>query len=91
MIRTPLIEKILDTAETNKILVEKLLDGYEKGEAEGESINITDSANLPMILRPQGQIIQDTRNGYNLLNITNYTDSANLISSIDNGKIVIKR
>ena len=89
MIRTPLIEKILNTAETNKILVEKLLDGYEKGEAEGESINITDSANLPMILRPQGQIIQDTRNGYNLLNITNYTDSANLISSIDNGKIVI--
>lgn len=87
--RTPLIEKILNTAETNKILVEKFLDGYEKGEAEGESINITDSANLPMILRPQGKIIQDTRNGYNLLNITNYTDSANLISSIDNGKIVI--
>lgn len=89
MLRTPLIEKILNTTEINKILVEKLLDGYEKGEAEGESINITDSANLPMILRPQGQIIQDTRNGYNLLNITNYTDSANLISSIDNGKIVI--
>lgn len=74
MIRTPLIEKILNTAETNKILVEKLLDGYEKGEAEGESINITDSANLPMILRPQGQIIQDARSGYNLLPLYKYID-----------------
>lgn len=74
MIRTPLIEKILNTAETNKILVEKLLDGYEKGEAEGESINITDSANLPMFLKPQGQIIQDTRNGYNLLPLYKYID-----------------
>lgn len=76
MIRTPLIEKILNTAETNKILVEKLLDGYEKGEAEGESINITDSANLPMFLKPQGQIIQDTRAGYNLLDAKNkYPDT----------------
>lgn len=72
--RTPLIEKILNTVEINKILVEKLLDGYEKGQAEGESINITDSANLPMILRPQGQIIQDTRNGYNLLPLYKYID-----------------
>ena len=70
MIRTPLIEKILNTAETNKILVEKLLDGYEKGQAEGESIHITDSANLPMFLKPQGQVLQDTRDGYNILPIT---------------------
>ena len=76
MIRTPLIEKILNTAETNKILVEKLLDGYEKGQAEGESIHITDSANLPMFLKPQGQIIQDTRAGYNLLDAKNkYPDT----------------
>lgn len=69
MIRTPLIEKILNTAEIHKILIEKILSEYEKGQAEGESIHITDSSNLPMILRPQGQIIQDTRNGYNLYNI----------------------
>lgn len=87
--RTPLIEKLIGTTEIHKILIEKILSEYENGQAEGESIHIADSANLPMILRPQGQIIQDTRNGYNLLNITNYTDSANLISSIDNGKIVI--
>lgn len=74
MIRTPLIEKILNTVEINKILVEKLLDGYEKGQAEGESIHIADSTNLPMILRPQGQIIQDTRNGYNLLPLYKYID-----------------
>lgn len=72
--RTPLIEKILNTVEINKILVEKLLDGYEKGQAEGESIHIADSTNLPMILRPQGQIIQDTRNGYNLLPLYKYID-----------------
>ena len=69
MIRTPLIEKILNTAEIHKILIERILSEYEKGQAEGESIHITDSSNLPMILRPQGQIIQDTRNGYNLYNI----------------------
>ena len=74
MLRTPLIEKILNTVEINKILVEKLLDGYEKGQAEGESIHIADSTNLPMILRPQGQIIQDTRNGYNLLPLYKYID-----------------
>jgi hypothetical protein len=74
--RTPLIERILNTAEINKILVEKLLDGYEKGQAEGESIHIADSTNLPMILRPQGQIIQDTRAGYNLLDAKNkYPDT----------------
>lgn len=67
--RTPLIEKIIGTTEIHKILIEKILSGYEKGQAEGESIHITDSSNLPMILRPQGQIIQDTRNGYNLYNI----------------------
>lgn len=72
--RTPLIEKILNTVEINKILVEKLLDGYEKGQAEGESIHIADSTNLPMILKPQGQIIQDTRNGYNLLPLYKYID-----------------
>lgn len=74
MLRTPLIEKILNTVEINKILVEKLLDGYEKGQAEGESIHIIDSANLPMILRPQGQIIQDARSGYNLLPLYKYID-----------------
>lgn len=74
MIRTPLIEKILNTAEIHKILIEKILSEYEKGQAEGESINITDSANLPMILKPQGQIIQDTRNGYNLLPLYKYID-----------------
>lgn len=89
MLRTPLIERLLNTTEINKILVEKLLDGYEKGQAEGESIHITDGSNLPMILRPQGQVLQVKRNGYNVLNITNYTDSANLISSIDNEKVVI--
>lgn len=89
MLRTPLIERLLNTTEINKILVEKLLDGYEKGQAEGESLHITDGSNLPMILRPQGQVLQVKRNGYNVLNITNYTDSANLISSIDNEKVVI--
>lgn len=74
MLRTPLIERLLNTTEINKILVEKLLDGYENGQAEGESIHITDSANLPMILKPQGQIIQDTRNGYNLLPLYKYID-----------------
>lgn len=67
--RTPLIEKIIGTTEIHKILIEKILSEYEKGQEEGESIHITDSSNLPMILRPQGQIIQDTRNGYNLYNI----------------------
>ena len=74
MIRTPLIEKILNTAEIHKILIEKILSEYEKGQAEGESIHIADSANLPMILKPQGQIIQDTRNGYNLLPLYKYID-----------------
>lgn len=74
MIRTPLIEKILNTAEIHKILIEKILSEYEKGQAEGESIHITDSSNLPMILKPQGQIIQDTRNGYNLLPLYKYID-----------------
>lgn len=74
MLRTPLIERLLNTTEINKILVEKLLDGYEKGQAEGESIHIIDSANLPMILRPQGQIIQDARSGYNLLPLYKYID-----------------
>lgn len=74
MLRAPLIERLLNTTEINKILVEKLLDGYEKEESEGESIHITDSANLPMFLKPQGQIIQDTRNGYNLLPLYKYID-----------------
>lgn len=72
--RTPLIEKIIGTTEIHKILIEKILSEYEKGQEEGESIHITDSSNLPMILRPQGQIIQDTRNGYNLLPLFKYID-----------------
>lgn len=72
--RTPLIEKLIGTTEIHKILIEKILSEYENGQAEGESIHIADSANLPMILRPQGQIIQDTRNGYNLLPLYKYID-----------------
>ena len=72
--RTPLIEKLIGTTEIHKIFIEKILSEYENGQAEGESIHIADSANLPMILRPQGQIIQDTRNGYNLLPLYKYID-----------------
>ena len=72
--RTPLIEKLIGTTEIHKILIEKILSEYENGQAEGESIHIADSANLLMILRPQGQIIQDTRNGYNLLPLYKYID-----------------
>lgn len=68
--RTPLIEKIIGTTEIHKILIEKILSEYENGQASGESIHITDSSNLPMILRPLGQVLQDTRNGYNILPIT---------------------
>lgn len=74
MLRTPLIEKILNTAEIHKNLIGKLLNGYEKGQTEGDSIHITNSANLPMFLKPQGQIMQDTRNGYNLLPLYKYID-----------------
>lgn len=69
--RTPLIERILNTAEINKILVEKLLNGYEKGQTEGDSIHIINTANLPMFLAPKGQIVQDSRIGHNLLNLEN--------------------
>lgn len=68
--RTPLIEKLIGTTEIHKILIEKILSEYENGQASGESIHITDSSNLPMILRPLGQVLQDTRNGYNILPIT---------------------
>lgn len=84
MLRTPLIEKILNTAEINKILVEKLLNGYEKGQAEGESINITDSSNLPMILSPKGQIIQDTRAGYNFGKYDKETTTQNEVTFTHN-------
>lgn len=78
--RTPLIEKLIGTTEIHKILIEKILSEYENGQAEGESIHIADSANLPMILRPQGQLVQDIRQGYNS---AKYDKETQIISEIE--------
>lgn len=82
--------KVIGTYDINDTY-KNILYNYIINAVEGETIHITDSANLPMFLKPQGQIIQDTRNGYNLLEVTTVNTSNFGLSIINNndGSVIL--
>lgn len=60
-----------------------------RAEASGENINIKNSAEYPISnISIDTNIKQDSREGYNEVNIEDYSDTGNLITSITSRKIV---
>lgn len=59
--------KVIGTYDINDTY-KNILYNYIINAVKGETIHITDSANLPMILEPHGNVKQDTRIGYNKFN-----------------------
>lgn len=59
--------KVIGTYDINDTY-KNILYNYTINAIEGETIHITDSGELPMILEPHGNVKQETREGYNKFN-----------------------
>lgn len=73
MNKAPLIENLLELIEKNQFqkINKLLISNYKKSSAEGSCLKLKNTAELPLDLRICGNMKQDTREGYNKLNLNN--------------------
>lgn len=92
MNKAPLIENLLEFIEKNQFqkINKVLISNYKKSSAEGSCLNLKNTAKLPLDLKICGNMKQDTREGYNKLNLNNsLTINGLTITNNQDGTITI--
>lgn len=92
MNKAPLIENLLKSIEKNQFqkINKLLISNYKKSSAEGSFLNLKNTAELPLDLKICGNMKQDTREGYNKLNLNNsLTINGLTITNNQDGTITI--
>lgn len=85
-----LINRVAECEEENERLRNDIKSIALQGEASGENIHIEDSSEARCEIKICGNHQQDTREGYNLLNLEKYVYSET-ISNINGGKIEVSK
>lgn len=71
-----MLKELKDTNEYQSEIIDQFKNEFDEKEFKGANAHLPDSAELPLKLQPQGNIEQDTREGYQLLNVKDLSSKA---------------